>query len=95
MINAEHELSLTRQAELLNLSRASLYYARVPISEADLRLMRRIDELHLELPFAGSRMLRDLLNAEGIDVGPKHVATLMRRMGISVIWRRAGELVVS
>jgi len=89
MINAEHELSLTRQAELLDLSRASLYYTPVPISEADLRLMRRIDELHLELPFAGSRMLRDLLNAEGCDVGRKHVATLMRRMGVVAIWRRA------
>jgi putative transposase len=89
MINAEHELSLTRQAELLDLSRASLYYTPVEVSEADLRLMKRIDELHLELPFAGSRMLRDLLNAEGIDVGRKHVATLMRKMGIAAIYRRA------
>ena len=51
--------------------------------------MRRIDELHLELPFAGSRMLRDLLNAEGIEVGRTHVATLMRKMGITAIYRRA------
>ena len=89
MINVEHELSLTRQAELLSLSRASLYYTPVEVSDADLRLMKRIDELHLELPFAGSRMLRDLLNGEGIEVGRKHVATLMLRMGIAAIYRRA------
>jgi putative transposase len=58
MIDAEHKLSLTRQAQLLDLSRASLYYTPVGISDADLKLMKRIDELHLELPFAGSRMLR-------------------------------------
>jgi putative transposase len=89
MINVEHELSLTRQAQLLSLSRASLYYTSVEFSDADLRLMKRIDELHLELPFAGSRMLRDLLNGEGIEVGRKHVATLMRRMGIAAIYRRS------
>jgi putative transposase len=89
MISAIHELSLTRQAQLLDLSRASLYYTPVPVSEADLKLMRRIDELHLELPFLGSRMLRDLLAQEGIDVGRRHVATLMRRMGIEAIYRRA------
>jgi putative transposase len=89
MINAAHELSLTRQAELLDLSRSSLYYRPVPASEADLRLMRRIDELHLELPFLGSRMLRDLLVQEGFVVGRKHVATLMRKMGLEAIYRRA------
>jgi putative transposase len=73
---------------LLNLSRASLYYTPKPPSERDLKLMRRIDELHLELPFAGARMLRDLMNREGIKVGRKHVATLMRRMGIEAIYRR-------
>jgi putative transposase len=88
MIEREHELSLTRQAELLDLSRASLYYEPVPTSEADLALMRRIDELHIELPFLGSRMLRDLLNLQGIAVGRKHVATLMRKMGIEAIYRR-------
>jgi putative transposase len=89
MINAKHPLSLTRQARLLDLSRSSLYYRPVGVSEADLTLMKRIDALHLELPFAGSRMLRDLLNAEGIPVGRKHVATLMRRMGITAIYRAA------
>ena len=61
----------------------------MPASEADLRLMRRIDELDLELPFLGSRMLRDLLVQEGFAVGRKHVATLMRRMGLEAIYRRA------
>jgi putative transposase len=73
---------------LLDLSRASLYYKPKPVSERDLKLMRRIDELHLELPFTGARMLRDLLNREGLKVGRKHVTTLMRRMGIEAIYRR-------
>src|SRR5882672_3389221 len=74
MINRAHELSLTRQAEVLALARASLYYRPVPMSEADLRLMRRIDELHLEWPFCGSRLLRDLLVGEGLEVGRKILA---------------------
>ena len=89
MINTGHKLSVTRQADLLELSRASLYYLPVPVCSKDLALMRRIDELHLELPFAGARMLRDLLNAEGIVVGRKHVRTLMRKMGIEAIYRHA------
>ena len=72
---------------MLDLSRSSVYYPPVKISDADLGLMRRIDELHLEHPFAGSRMLRDLLNREGIEVGRKHVATLMRKMDIAAIYR--------
>jgi putative transposase len=88
MIDADHELSLTRQAELLALSRSSLYYQPVPVSDADLALMRRIDELHLELPFAGSRLLRDLLQGEGHAIGRKRVRRLMRTMGISAIYRR-------
>jgi putative transposase len=87
MIDGDHDLSLTRQAELLELSRASLYYRPVAISGADLALMRRIDELHLELPFAGSRLLRDLLNQEGHSIGRKRVRRLMRKMGISAIYR--------
>ena len=86
MIDKTHRLSLTRQGELLDLSRDSLYYRPVPSSAADLALMRRIDELHLEFPFAGSRMLRDLLNAEGVEVGRKHVATLMR-VFVERLWR--------
>ncbi len=88
MIDADHELSLTRQAELLALSRSSLYYQPVPVSDVDLALMRRIDELHLELPFAGSRLLRDLLQGEGHAIGRKRVRRLMRTMGISAIYRR-------
>ena len=88
MINREHELPIKRQAELLNLSRGSVYYHPEPISEADLALMRRIDELHLEHPFAGSRMLRDMLRREGIEVGRRHVATLMHRMGIEALYRK-------
>ena len=89
MIDREHDLSLTRQAGLLELSRAALYYRPVPVAAADLVVMRRLDELHLELPFAGSRLLRDLLVGEGFVIGRKHVRTLMRRMGITAIYRRA------
>ena len=89
MINPNHKLSLTRQAELLQLSRASLYYEPVGTCDADLQLMRRIDELHLQWPFLGSRMLRDMLRLEGIVVGRRHVATLMRKMGIKALYRRS------
>ena len=88
MIDREHELPLVRQAVLVGLSRGAIYYEPRPLPEADLQLMRRMDELHLEHPFAGSRMLRDLLNREGHDVGRRHVATLMRRMGIEAIYRK-------
>jgi putative transposase len=88
MIDAEDVLPITRQAELLELSRASVYYLPRATPQADLALMRRIDELHLNHPFAGSRMLRDLLRHEGFRVGRKHVATLMRAMGIEALYRR-------
>ena len=88
MIDRNHDLPLTRQAELLTLSRSSLYYEPRPVPEADLAIMRRIDELHLDYPFAGSRMLRDLLRGEGIAIGREHVRTLMKRMGIEAIYRR-------
>ena len=88
MIDRAHELSVTRQAKILNISRGSVYYLAKPVSEHDLTLMRRIDELHLELPFAGARMLRDLLRQEGVKVGRKHVATLMRKMGVEALYRR-------
>lgn len=86
MIDRTHGLSLTQQADALGISRGSLYYVPEIISSQDLALMRRIDELHLEFPFAGSRMLRDLLAAEGSAVGRRHVTTLMRRMGIEAIY---------
>ena len=88
MIDRTHKLPVTRQVELLNVSRGSVYYLPRPISEADLKLMRRIDALHLECPFAGSRMLRDLMRQEGVHVGRKHVATLLRKMGIEALYRR-------
>jgi len=88
MIDRSHTLSLARQAEDLGISRSSLYYDPQPVSAADLAIMRRIDELHLEFPFAGSRMLRDLLATEGFTVGRLHVATLMKRMGIEALYRK-------
>lgn len=88
MIDRSHPLPLSRQAEAVGISRGSVYYLPRPVCPEDLALMRRIDELHLELPFAGSRMLRDLLRQEGIAVGRKHVTTLMRRMGIQALYRK-------
>jgi len=88
MIDRTHELPIKRQAELLCISRGTVYYHPEPVSEADLRLMHRIDELHLEHPFAGSRMLREFLLREGFEVGRRHVGTLMRRMGIEALYRK-------
>ena len=88
MIDRSHELPLTGQAKALGISRGSVYYLARPTSDANLALMRRIDELHLEHPFAGSRMLRDMLKAEGREVGRRHVATLMKKMGVEAIYRR-------
>ncbi len=88
MIDREHDLPITQQAKSLGISRGSVYYLPRPISPAELAVMRRMDELHLELPFAGSRMLRDLLNQEGIEIGRRHVVTLMKRMGIEAIYRK-------
>ena len=88
MIDRNHDLSLTRQAKALGISRGSVYYLPRPVSASDLALMRRIDELHLDYPFAGSRMLQGLLKGEGFDVGRLHVRTLMKKMGIEAIYRR-------
>lgn len=88
MIDRSHDLSLTRQARALAISRGSVYYAPRPVSEEDLALMRIIDALHLECPFAGSRMLRDLLNLMGIRVGRRRVRTLMQRMAIEALYRK-------
>jgi len=88
MIDRSHELPLRGQAKALGISRGSVYYLARPTSDADLALMRRIDELHLEHPFAGSRMLRDMLKAEDREVGRRHVATLMKKMGVEAIYRR-------
>lgn len=80
LIDRTHTLPITRQAELVGISRGNVYYLPRAASEADQRLMKRIDVLHLAHPFAGARMLRDVLNCEGIEVGRRHVATLMSRM---------------
>jgi putative transposase len=88
MIDREHDLPITKQAEVLRISRGSVYYLPRPVPAADLAIMRRLDRLHLEFPFAGSRMLRGLLAAEGCKIGRRHVKTLMRRMGIEALYRR-------
>ena len=86
MIDRTHPLSITRQAELVGISRGTVYYSPQPVSPEDLVLMRRIDELHLDYPWAGARMLRDWLHREGHAVGRKHVRTLMRRMDIEPLY---------
>ena len=88
MIDRKHELSITRQAKALGVSRGSVYYLPRPVSASVLALMRRIDELHLDYPFAGSRMLQGLLLGEGYQVGRVKVRNLMKRMGIEAIYRR-------
>ena len=90
MIDRDHQLSITRQAELLGMSRSSVYYLPRPVSQADLVLMRCIDELHLEHPFMGARMLRRMLVREGLKVGRRHVSTLMQRMGIEALCPQPG-----
>lgn len=88
MIDRTHPLPPARQAAAVGISRDSVYYQPQPVAERDLALMRRIDELHLEYPFAGSRMLRDLLGREGLAVGHLRVGRLMRRMGIEALYRK-------
>lgn len=88
MIDRGSEVTVKRQAELLGLSRSSVYYTPRPLSERDLKLMRRIDELHLKWPFYGARKLARELRKEGHEVGRRHVTTLMRRMGIEALYRR-------
>ena len=88
MIDPEHGLPVTRQAAAVGLARSSVYYRPEPLPQADLDLMRRIDALHLDYPFAGSRMMKRLLVSEGYVVGRRHVTTLMRRMGIEALYRK-------
>ena len=87
MISPAHALPITRPCQLLALPRSAAYYTPQPVSSEDLALMREIDALHLECPFAGSRLLRDLLRLRGVVVGRKRVATLMRRTGIVALYR--------
>ena len=90
MIDREHKLSLTRQAKLLEISRGTVYYLPRPVSSADLALMRKLDELHLEHPFMGARKLRDQLARQGVYVGRRHIRTLMLRMGIEALAPQPG-----
>lgn len=90
MIDRDDRLSVTRQAQLLGISRGSVYYLPRPMSDADLVLMRRLDELHLEHPFMGARMLRDQLAREGVHAGRRHIGTLMQRMGIAALAPQPG-----
>ncbi len=88
MIDREHKLPLTRQSQILELSRSGLYYETVPVSAQDLELMRLIDEIHMKYPFMGSRSIRDQLQGMGHHVGRQHVRTLMRKMGITAFYRK-------
>ncbi len=88
MIDRSHDLAIAKQAGLLNISRGSVYYLPRPTPPRDLTLMRRMDELHIDYPFAGARMLCGLLNGEGLRVGRKHVGSLMKKMGIAALYRR-------
>jgi putative transposase len=89
MIDRNHpQLSVARQCELLNLPRSTFYYESLPVTSTELTLMRRLDELHLQYPFFGSRKLAHLLKSEGFDIGRRHVVTLMRRMGLEALYRK-------
>ena len=88
MIDRDHELSVTKQAEVVGIARSTVYYLPRAVPAADLALMQQIDKLHTEFPFAGTRMLRRLLAANGSKVGRRHVKTLMSRMGIEALYRR-------
>ena len=88
MIGREHEMPLARQAAILILGRSGLHCRLRPVAPADLAVMRRIGELHLDYPFTGGRMLRDLLCGEGIAIGRQRVATMRKRMGVEAIYRR-------
>jgi putative transposase len=86
MIDREEELPVTRQCELLDLSRSGVYYKLTPLSEKEMALMRQIDEIHLVHPFYGSRKIRDELWSRGYNVGRDRVRRLMRRMGMEALY---------
>jgi putative transposase len=88
MIDPAHVLPLSQQSRLVGLSRSSLYYKAVPISERDLELMRLIDKIHMKYPFYGSRRIRNELRDMGHDVGRGHVSTLMKKMGIKALYQK-------
>jgi len=88
MIDKTHELPIAAQCRLLAISRGCVYYEPVAVSTADLALMRRVDALHLQYPFFGSRRLLVMLRNDGIEVGRRHLRTLMQRMGIEALYRK-------
>ena len=91
MIDRTNKLSISRQAKLLGISRGSVYYLPQGVSEAEMALMRQIDELHLEHPFMGARQLVRQLRRLGFEVGRLHVRTLMLRMGIEAMAPQPGS----
>ena len=88
MIDRKAKISIKRQCALLKLPRSTAYYRPVEVPQSDLELMKRIDELHIQWPFAGSRMMRDFLRQDGYKVGRRHVRTLLREMAIDVLYRK-------
>ena len=88
MIDRSHELPVAKQCRILKLARSSVYYRPRPVEPSDLELMHRMDKLHLEYPFAGARMLKDLLVHEGHTIGRRHTKTLMRKMGITALYQK-------
>ena len=90
MIDRQDPLPVTRQCQLLSLSRSTVYYQAKGVSDEDLELMRRIDEMHLKRPFYGSRRIRDWLWEEGYDINRKRVQRLMRQMGMTALYPKKG-----
>jgi len=90
MVDREDNLAVTRQCQLLSLNRSTVYYQPKPTSDEDLKLMRRIDEMHLQRPFYGSRRIRDWLQAENHDINRKRVQRLMQQMGIQALYPKKG-----
>jgi putative transposase len=88
MIDANHDLPVTAQAQLLDISRSTVYYVGQRMPDADFELMKLIDRLHLEYPFAGARMMRDMLRLKGFKIGRRHAGTLMRLMGLEALYRK-------
>jgi putative transposase len=88
MIQRDHMLPLTRQSQILELSRSSLYYKAVPVNARDLQIMKLMDEIHLKHPYWGSRNIRDELQGQGYKIGRGHVSTLMKKMGIAAIYQK-------
>ena len=91
MIQADHPLAVTRRCTLLEVARSTVYYRPTGISAEDLTLMRRLDEIHLERPFYGSRRLRDELETQGHPMNRKRVQRLMRQMGLRALVYRGAQ----